>query len=124
MKKLLVLLSVVLLGATGAASIAAAFTGVVDPYLGAAKLYGFYLMDRPDPTGQWHPLCTPAHLKAEADYIYDKFGWCTITFIMVMNMSSTACRSGLRPSRVLHCDNLDELFQAGEIIRIPRVEAR
>jgi hypothetical protein len=67
-----------------------AFTDVVDQYLGDAKLYGFYLMDRPDPTGQWYPVCTPEHLKAEADYIYDKFGWWTITFIIVMNMSSSA----------------------------------
>ena len=67
-----------------------AFTSNVDRYLGDAKLYGFYLMDRPDPTGQWYSICTPEHLKAEADYIYDKFGWWTIAFIIVMNMSSTA----------------------------------
>jgi hypothetical protein len=41
------------------------FTSTVQPYIGNAKVYGFYLMDEPDP-----PSCPQANLKAESDWIH------------------------------------------------------
>ena len=31
------------------------FISAVQPFIGDPKVYGFYLMDEPDPTGQWAP---------------------------------------------------------------------
>ena len=41
------------------------FLNTVRPYIGNAKLFGFYLMDDPDPTGMYRPPCTADNLKAE-----------------------------------------------------------
>lgn len=42
----------------------ATFLKTVQPFVGKPKVFGFYLMDDPDPTG-WHKsLCTPDNLKA------------------------------------------------------------
>jgi len=64
------------------------FTGKIQPFIGNAKVFGFFLMDEPDPTGKYNPLCTQANLKAESDWIH-KNDPGTKTFIVVMNMSSS-----------------------------------
>jgi hypothetical protein len=64
-----------------------AFTTTVQPFIGNSKLFGFYLMDEPDPTGQYAPLCPGANLKAEADWIHTNVPGAE-TFIVLMNMGS------------------------------------
>jgi hypothetical protein len=41
------------------------FIATVTPFIGNAKLYGFYLMDEPDPAS-----CPAAKLKAESDWVH------------------------------------------------------
>src|SRR5258705_12226424 len=48
----------------------ATFLSTVRPYIRNAKLFGFYLMDDPDPTGVHRSLCTAENLKAESDWIH------------------------------------------------------
>lgn len=64
-----------------------AFAATVQPFVGNSKLFGFYLMDEPDPTGQYAPLCPAANLKAEADWIHANVPGAE-TFIVMMNMGS------------------------------------
>jgi hypothetical protein len=59
----------------------------VSPFIGNPKLYGFYLMDEPDPTGQYAPLCPAANLKAESDWIHANVPGAK-TFIVMMNMGA------------------------------------
>jgi hypothetical protein len=68
------------------------FTALVDSYKGDPKLFGFYLYDEPDPTGQWSTLCPQANLKAESDYVHANLPGAK-TFIILMNMSSSASPS-------------------------------
>lgn len=63
------------------------FTTTVQPFIGNSKLFGFYLMDEPDPTGQYAPLCPAANLKAESDWIHANVPGAE-TFIVLMNMGS------------------------------------
>jgi hypothetical protein len=63
------------------------FVSTVTPFIGNPKVYGFYLMDEPDPTGQWAPLCPVANLKAESDWIHAHMPGAE-TFIVMMNMGS------------------------------------
>lgn len=65
----------------------ATFVNTVTPFLGNAKVYGFYLFDEPDPTGQWNTLVTPASLKAQSDWIHARMP-AAKTFIVLMNMGS------------------------------------
>lgn len=65
----------------------ATFTAAIQPYIGNAKLYGFYLMDEPDPTGQYAPLCPAANLLAESNWIHANVPGAR-TFIVMMNMGS------------------------------------
>lgn len=67
----------------------ATFTATIQPYIGNPKVFGFYLMDEPDPTGQYKTICTRANLKAESDWIHKKDPG-TKTFIILMNMSSSS----------------------------------
>jgi uncharacterized membrane protein YgcG len=67
----------------------AAFTSLIKPIIGNPKVYGFYLMDEPDPTGQWAPTCPQANLKAESDWIHSNDPG-TKTFIVLLNMSSAS----------------------------------
>ena len=46
------------------------FINAVQPFVGDPKVFGFYLMDEPDPTGRWAPLCPAANLMAESDWIH------------------------------------------------------
>jgi hypothetical protein len=64
------------------------FLADVRPYIGNAKLFGFYLMDDPDPTGLHRPLCTAENLKAESDWIHANVPGAK-TFILLMPMSSS-----------------------------------
>lgn len=64
------------------------FRSVVNGYIGKPNVFGFYLMDEPDPTGKWKPTCSAANLKAEADYIHANLPG-TKAFIILMNLSSS-----------------------------------
>lgn len=61
------------------------FIDAVKPYIGNPKVYGFYLKDEPDPTGQYNTLVTAENLKAESDYIHANVPGAK-TFITMMNM--------------------------------------
>jgi hypothetical protein len=63
------------------------FTSTVGPFVGNAKVFGFYLMDDPDPTGKYHPQCAASHLKAESDWIHAHAPG-TKTFILLLNLGS------------------------------------
>ncbi len=63
------------------------FLNTVRPYIGNTKLFGFYLMDDPDPTGVYRPLCAADNLKAESDWIHANVPGAK-TFILLMPMSS------------------------------------
>jgi hypothetical protein len=65
------------------------FTNAVNPFIGNARVFGFYLMDEPDPTGRYSALCPPANLKAESDYIHFFFGSAK-TFIIEMNLGASS----------------------------------
>ncbi|MET4797470.1 calcium-binding protein [Bradyrhizobium sp. LB11.1] len=64
------------------------FIDAVKAYIGNPKVYGFYLKDEPDPTGQYNTLVTAANLKAESDYIHANVPGAK-TFITMMNMGSS-----------------------------------
>ena len=64
------------------------FINAVKPFIGNPKLFGFYLMDEPDPTGQWNPLCPADNLRAESDWIHANVPGAK-TFIALMNFGST-----------------------------------
>jgi hypothetical protein len=65
------------------------FKNAVKPFIGNARVFGFYLMDEPDPTGRYSALCPPANLKAESDYIHSSFGSAK-TFIIEMNLGASS----------------------------------
>lgn len=73
------------LGMGGGAT--SAFQSAVTPFIGNPKVYGFYLMDEPDPTGQYGPLVTAANLKAESDWIHANDPGAK-TFMAVMNLGT------------------------------------
>lgn len=64
------------------------FLKAVRPYLGHERLFGFNLMDDPDPTGRYAPVCAASKLKAESDWIHAKMPWAK-TFIALMNLGSS-----------------------------------
>ncbi len=64
-----------------------AFQSAVTPFIGNPNVYGFYLYDEPDPTGQYGPLVTAANLKAESDWIHANDPGAK-TFIVMMNLGS------------------------------------
>jgi hypothetical protein len=66
----------------------APFLETVRPYVGNPKLWGFYLMDGPDPTGRYSPRCAADNLKAESDWIHANAPDAR-TFIVLMNMGSS-----------------------------------
>jgi hypothetical protein len=63
------------------------FIDEVTPFINNPNLYGFYLVDEPDPTGQWGPQASAADLKAESDWIHSHMPNAK-TFIMLMNEGS------------------------------------
>ena len=65
-----------------------AFIAAVQPFIGNPKVFGFYLMDEPDPTGQWNTLCPAANLRAESDWIHANVPGAK-TFIVMMNFNTS-----------------------------------
>jgi hypothetical protein len=61
------------------------FINTVSPFLGSPKVFGFYLMDDPDPGWKDGRQCPAANLKAEADWIRSHAPNAK-TFIMLMNL--------------------------------------
>ncbi|SDQ89792.1 hypothetical protein SAMN05519103_00037 [Rhizobiales bacterium GAS113] len=70
----------VYLNMTGGAT--AAFQSAVSLYIGNPKLYGFYLVDEPDPS-----LVPAANLKSEADWIHAQLPG-AITFTVLLNLGT------------------------------------
>lgn len=66
----------------------ARFQDTIRPFIGNEKLFGFYLMDDPDPTGQHFSLCTADNLKVESDWIHANVPGAK-TFILLMTMTSS-----------------------------------
>ncbi len=66
----------------------AEFIAQVSPFIGDSRVFGFYLMDEPDPTGLYKPICPPANLKSESDWIHQNDP-AARTFIVLMNLSSS-----------------------------------
>ncbi|WP_245440969.1 hypothetical protein, partial [Mesorhizobium sanjuanii] len=65
------------------------FIDKVTPFIGNPKLYGFFLVDEPDPTGKYHTQVDAADLRAESDYIHSNVPGAK-TFITLMDMGSAA----------------------------------
>src|SRR5439155_10329956 len=65
------------------------FINAVQPFVGDPKVFGFYLMDEPDPTGRWAPLCPAANLMAESDWIHANVPGAQ-TFIVMINVNTSA----------------------------------
>jgi hypothetical protein len=68
------------------------FLRAVEPFVGNPKLFGFFLMDDPDPRsaligGKLVPRCRAANLRAESDWIHAHIPHAR-TLIVLMNMSS------------------------------------
>jgi hypothetical protein len=70
----------------------AAFLKKVGPFVGRPNVFGFYLMDDPDPTGRYNSLCTADNLKAESDWIHAHASD-TKTFIVLMKLASSKAPS-------------------------------
>jgi hypothetical protein len=66
-----------------------AFRLEIDKYVSHPKVFGFYLMDDPDPTGRWRPTCPEANLRAQADYIHARIPGAR-AFIALMNVGTAA----------------------------------
>jgi hypothetical protein len=65
----------------------AAFKAQIESFAEHPKLFGFYLMDDPDPTGRWRERCQGANLRAESDWIHARVPKAR-TFIALMNMGN------------------------------------
>ncbi|RWM14204.1 MAG: calcium-binding protein [Mesorhizobium sp.] len=65
------------------------FIDKVTPFLGNPKVFGFFLVDEPDPTGQYHAQVDAEDLKAESDWIHARMPDAK-TFITAMDMGSAA----------------------------------
>lgn len=68
------------------------FLQKVQPFIDHAKLFGFYLMDNPDPKARmtmagYVPACTAEHLRAESDWIHANLPGAK-TFMILMNLGS------------------------------------
>ncbi|MGX5830128.1 hypothetical protein [Mesorhizobium sp. 43Arga] len=72
--------------ANGASS---SFIQKVTPFIGNPKVFGFFLVDEPDPTGKWGRYATASNLKAESDWIHSNLPGVK-SFITMMNMGSAA----------------------------------
>jgi hypothetical protein len=69
------------------------FRKAVQPYVGHPKVFGFFLMDDPDPreilaSGRLSAPCRPDNLKAESDWVHGNVPG-AMTFIVLMNLSSS-----------------------------------
>lgn len=72
------------------------FTAAVKPYLGHKRVFGFYLMDDPDPR-VGPARCKPGSLRAEADWIHVHIPG-ALTFIVLMNLSTRAATPAFQHS--------------------------
>ena len=63
------------------------FTGAVQPFIGNTRLFGFYLMDEPDPTGKYKEKCLAGNLKQESEWIHANVPGAR-TFIVLMNLGT------------------------------------
>lgn len=73
------------------------FRNTIQPYIGNPKVFGFFLMDDPDPRGIFEagkltPRCTPDSLKAESDWVHSHAPGAK-TFIVLMNLSTSKAPS-------------------------------
>jgi hypothetical protein len=66
----------------------ARFITTVTPFLQHPRVFGFYLMDDPDPRWWRGRHCTPEHLREEADWIRSHAPDAK-TFIMLMNLGTS-----------------------------------
>jgi hypothetical protein len=69
-----------------------AFLQTVRAFIGHAKLFGFYLMDNPDPRARltrsgYVPACAPEHLRTESDWIHTNLPGAK-TFMILMNLGT------------------------------------
>ena len=67
------------------------FRSAIQPFAGRPEVYGFFLMDDPDPRGV-SPSCTPDNLKAESDWVHGLMPGAK-TFIVLMNLSTSRAPS-------------------------------
>ncbi|MBV9250340.1 MAG: hypothetical protein JO227_13980 [Acetobacteraceae bacterium] len=75
----------------------AEFVAKVSPYLDHPKVFGFYLMDDPDPRELRHGIrsssyCSSENLRAESDWIHERMPKAK-TFIALMNMATAKAPS-------------------------------
>ncbi len=68
------------------------FLKAVQPFIGSSKLLAFFLMDDPDPTGRYYPLCTADNLRAESDWVHANVPGAK-TFTIPMKLSSSKAPS-------------------------------
>ena len=64
------------------------FKANISPFVGSPKIFGFYLMDDPDPTGRYASKCAAEDLRAESDWIHF-MAPAARTFVMLMNLGSS-----------------------------------
>lgn len=64
------------------------FLAKVKPFIDNSKVFGFFLMDEPDPTGKWGTYARPQDLKAQSDWLHTNIPGAK-TFITMMNLGST-----------------------------------
>lgn len=60
------------------------FTSTITPYIGDSRVFGFYLMDEPDPSS-----CPAAKLKAESDWIHAHDPG-ALTFVILQDLGQTS----------------------------------
>ena len=63
------------------------FIDLVQQFIGNPDVYGFYLVDEPDPTGEYSPQCPATDLKAESDWIHANDPG-TVTVHRAMNLGT------------------------------------
>jgi serralysin len=68
--------------------VTASFLSKVQGFAGNPKLFGFFLVDEPDPTGLWKPQVNASSLMAESDWIHSNLPGAK-TFITMMDMGSS-----------------------------------
>jgi hypothetical protein len=65
-----------------------AFRSQIETFASHPRVFGFYLMDDPDPSGRYRPVCAGANLRAEADWIRSHVSGAR-TFIALMNIGDS-----------------------------------
>jgi hypothetical protein len=65
------------------------FRATVNPFLGDGRVFGYYLMDDPDPRSRFglSPPCPPERLREESDWLHEHAPG-TKTVIVLMNLSN------------------------------------